>query len=69
MRPEKIYPRGADGTVQKYNDIPARFRANVDVADPPFDRAPGDAPAMTEDEKHDMIAFMQTLTDGYLPEP
>jgi len=29
--PEKIYPRAADGTVQKYNDIPVQYQANVDV--------------------------------------
>ena len=68
VQPEKVYPCGADGKVEKYNDIPARFRANVDVVDPPFDRNLGDPPAMTESEEQDMIAFMQTLTDGYRPE-
>jgi cytochrome c peroxidase len=66
--PEKVYPRSADGSVQKLNDIPEQFRANVDVNDPPFDRHPGDTPAMTAQEEADIIAFLQTLTDGYKPE-
>jgi cytochrome c peroxidase len=65
--PEKVYPRAADGTVQKLNDIPAQYHANVDVNDPPFDRHLGETPAMTSQEEADIIAFLQTLTDGYKP--
>jgi cytochrome c peroxidase len=65
--PEKIYPRAADGTVQKFNDIPAQYQANVDVSDPPFDRHPGETPAMTAEEEADIIAFLKTLNDGYQP--
>jgi cytochrome c peroxidase len=67
--PEKVYPVGADGKAQKYNDIPAQYHANVDVADPPFNRHLGDQPAMTAQDETDIIAFLQTLTDGYKPEP
>ncbi len=66
--PEKVYPVGADGKVQKYNDIPPQYHANVDVVDPPFNRHPGDKPAMTEQDEADIIAFLQTLNDGYKPE-
>lgn len=66
--PQNVYPRGADGTVLKYNDVPVRFQANVDVADPPFDRHLGETPAMTAQDETDIIAFLQTLTDGYTPE-
>ena len=69
VAPLKIYRRGPDGQAAKYDDIPPRFRANVDVVDPPFDRQPGDEPAMTEQEKADIIAFLRTLTDGYAPPP
>jgi cytochrome c peroxidase len=65
--PEKVYPRAADGTVQKFNDIPAQYHANVDVNDPPFDRHLGETPAMTSQEEADIIAFLQTLNDGYKP--
>jgi len=66
--PQKVYPREADGTVLKYDDIPVRFYANVDVADPPFDRHLGETPAMTAQDESDIIAFLQTLTDGYKPD-
>jgi cytochrome c peroxidase len=66
--PEKVYPVGADGKVQKYNDIPAQYHENVDVADPPFNRHLGDKPAMTAQDEADIIAFLQTLNDGYKPE-
>jgi cytochrome c peroxidase len=66
--PEKVYPVGADGTARKYNDIPAKYHANVDVADPPFNRHPGETPAMTAQDETDIIAFLQTLNDGYQPE-
>jgi cytochrome c peroxidase len=38
--PEKVYPAGADGKAQKYNDIPGQYHANVDVADPPSTAVP-----------------------------
>jgi cytochrome c peroxidase len=63
--PDKVFPRAADGTVRKYDDLPERYHANVDVTDPPFDRHPGDQPAMTEQDEADIIAFLKTLTDGY----
>jgi cytochrome c peroxidase len=65
--PEKVYPRAANGSVQKVDDIPEKYRANLDVADPPFNRHLGDTPAMTAQEEADIIAFLQTLTDGYMP--
>jgi cytochrome c peroxidase len=66
--PEKVYPATADGKVAKFNDIPAQFHANVDVSDAPFNRHPGDAPAMTAQDEADIIAFLKTLNDGYKPE-
>ena len=66
--PEKVYPFGADGKVQKYNDIPAKYFDNVDVTDPPLNRHLGDKPAMTDQDEADIIAFLKTLNDGYKPE-
>jgi cytochrome c peroxidase len=63
--PGRVFPHAADGEVEKLNDLPPQYRADVDVTDPPFDRKPGDAPAMTEEDEQDLIAFLQTLTDGY----
>jgi cytochrome c peroxidase len=65
--PEKIFPVAADGTVQKFNDIPAKYHVNVDVADAPFNRHPGQTPAMTAQDEADIIEFLKTLTDGYEP--
>jgi cytochrome c peroxidase len=65
--PEKIYPHDASGKVALFNDIPAQYQKNVDFQDAPFDRKPGDKPAMTDQDIQDIIAFMNTLTDGYHP--
>jgi cytochrome c peroxidase len=64
-KPQRIYPRNRNGHVTKYDDLPFRYRANVDIVDPPFDRAAGAAPPMTHQEEQDVIAFLRTLTDGY----
>jgi cytochrome c peroxidase len=63
--PEKIYPLAADGQAVKYNDLPRRYLANIDTIDPPLDRHLREAPALTAGEEKDIIAFLQTLTDGY----
>ncbi len=63
--PQRIYPRGLDGTVEKFNDLPLAYRVNIDVTDPPFDRKAGDTPAMTDADEDDIIAFLNTLVDGY----
>jgi cytochrome c peroxidase len=65
--PGKIYPRDASGKVAQFNDIPVQYQRNVDFQDAPFDRKPGDMPAMTDQDIEDIIAFMNTLTDGYRP--
>jgi cytochrome c peroxidase len=66
-QPEKIYPHDASGHVQLYDDIPAQYRANVDVTDAPFDRKRGAQPALTDQDVQDVIAFLKTLDDGYRP--
>ncbi len=65
--PEKIYPRGPDGGIEKYDDLPPRYRKNVDVIDAPLDRKAGEAPALDDAEIADLVAFLKTLTDGYRP--
>ncbi len=64
LRPERWYPRGADGRVQIFDDLPAPYRANVDH-EPPLDRRPGEAPALAAADIADLLAFLRTLTDGY----
>jgi cytochrome c peroxidase len=65
LHPEKYYSRNADGSVHRYDDIPPGFPDNVDH-DPPLDRKPGAAPALSEQDIDDLIAFLNTLTDGYV---
>ena len=62
--PERWYPRNPDGSVRKFDDLPAAYHENINV-DPPFDRQPGESPALSEAEIDDVVAFMRTLTDGY----
>ncbi|HWT38962.1 MAG TPA: cytochrome c peroxidase, partial [Paraburkholderia sp.] len=64
--PEKFYPV-VKGKVQKFDDLPKKYWANLNT-DPPFDRKPGDKPALDESEIGDVVAFLKTLTDGYQPE-
>ncbi|KWV61088.1 cytochrome C peroxidase [Bradyrhizobium macuxiense] len=65
-RPERWYPRKADGSIDRYDDLPEAAKANVSM-DPPFDRKAGEAPALTAAEIDDVVAFLGTLTDGYEP--
>ena len=62
--PEEWYP---DAGADKFNDLPAQYRANVNTTEVPYNRHPGDAPALTPDEIDDVVAFLNTLTDGYRP--
>jgi len=64
--PGKWYPHDATGDVRKFDDLPAPYRSNVNM-EPPFGRRPGDPPALSSNEIDDVIAFLNTLTDGYLP--
>ncbi|HET6238094.1 MAG TPA: cytochrome c peroxidase [Acetobacteraceae bacterium] len=65
--PGAIYPTGAGGKVEKFNDIPPSYRTNTDTVDPPLDRTLGEKPANSEQDLQDIIAFLKTLTDGYRP--
>ncbi len=64
--PELWYP-STRGTVQKYDDLPARFRGNLDKQMPLDGRTRGSEPPMTEQEMDDLEAFLNTLTDDYRP--
>ena len=65
--PEKWYPRDANGIVHKFNDVPLLLTRNVNQSEVPYNRHPGDAPALSESDIDDVIAFLGTLTDGYDP--
>jgi cytochrome c peroxidase len=65
--PEEWYPRAADGSVRKYDDLPPEYAGNVNTDEVPYDRHPGDEPALSASEIDDVLAFLETLTDGYTP--
>jgi len=67
LHPGRFYPRDAAGRVIKFNDLPRRYRGNVDTTDAPFNRHPGQRPALTRRQIGEVIAFLKTLTDGYRP--
>ncbi|HEY3699460.1 MAG TPA: cytochrome c peroxidase [Spongiibacteraceae bacterium] len=60
--PEEWYSnKGAD----KFNDLPPEYRANVNTTEVPYNRHLGEQPALTSEEIDDVVAFLNTLTDGY----
>jgi cytochrome c peroxidase len=59
--PGRVYSHGVP------DDMPTEYLKNLDMVDPPFGRKPGEAPAMSAKDERDIIAFLQTLTDGYQP--
>jgi cytochrome c peroxidase len=62
--PGKWYPRDAAGLITKFDDLPQRYRDNVN-SEPPFGGAPGNRPVLSPSEIDDIVAFLNTLTDGY----
>jgi hypothetical protein len=63
-RPRDGQPRQG-GSIDKFDDLPARWHANVNRTEVPYDRQPGQAPALDEREIDDLIAFLATLEVGW----
>jgi cytochrome c peroxidase len=61
--PEEWYPLAADGTADKFNDLPVALRGNVNTSEAPYNRKPGMAPALTDAEIEDLLHFLGTLND------
>jgi cytochrome c peroxidase len=53
------------GTVQKFNDIPAKFVGNIDTQGPLDGRPAGSKPPMSEQDIADLLCFLNTLNDDY----
>jgi cytochrome c peroxidase len=62
-RPEKVYPRDAQGHLLIANDLPAAYRANIDTSDAPFTQQRGDKPPLSDADIGDIIAFLGALND------
>jgi cytochrome c peroxidase len=55
------------GQVQKFNDLPPEYVANIDTQLPMDGRAAGSAPPMSEQNITDLICFLKILDDDYKP--
>ena len=64
--PEKWYPLNPNGSVKKFDDLPAQYVANVNTTEVPYTRRKGDPPFLTDAEVDDVIAFLRALSDGYV---
>ena len=67
--PEKWYPVSASGHVETFDDLPKRYRANIDTIDAPLSAQRGNKPIWTERDIDAVAAFLGTLTDGYAKKP
>jgi cytochrome c peroxidase len=61
--PERWYPRGADASILKFNDLPEKYHGNVNVKEVPYDRRLGQRPRLSERDIDALVAFLRTLTD------
>jgi cytochrome c peroxidase len=65
-QPEKWYPRSADGSLRKFDDLPPQYRRNLE-SEAPFGGAAGSPPPLTDAEIDAIVAFLETLNDGFVP--
>ncbi|MCV2369410.1 cytochrome-c peroxidase [Roseateles oligotrophus] len=65
--PARWYPV-VGGQVQRFNDLPAAYRANVHQG-PPFGRRANQPPALSPQDVSDVVAFLRTLSDGFNSSP
>jgi cytochrome c peroxidase len=63
--PTRWYPHRADGTIDKFDDLPQSLRGNVDTVDLPLTRHAGERAVWSDAEIDEVIAFLETLSDGY----
>jgi cytochrome c peroxidase len=63
VAPGRIYPPG-----QKFDDVPPKYRGNVNIYSPIYNRREGAKPPLTDNEIDAIVAFLGALTDArYLP--
>ncbi len=68
ITPQRWYGKDAHGQVVRYDDLPAQYHPNINRDAPFVDQKPGATPRLTSSEIDDVVAFMKTLTDGFLKE-
>ena len=57
--PRRWYKSGV-----KFEDLPKRYRGQVNVSSIPYNRREGDVPALNDAEIDAIVAFLRTLTDA-----
>jgi cytochrome c peroxidase len=57
--PDRFYPPG-----QRFDDVPAKYRDNINLSSFPYNRPEGGRPALSEEEIDAIVAFLETLTDA-----
>lgn len=62
-QPEHWYPRKADKSVAKFNDLPAKYHANINAEEVPYGGKRGDKPSLSDQEIEDVVSFLRTLSD------
>ncbi|PPD43458.1 MAG: cytochrome-c peroxidase [Methylocystis sp.] len=65
--PARWYPKNEKGKTEKFDDLPANYRENVNRDEIPYDRKPGQKPRLSERDIDAITAFLETLTDR--PQP
>jgi cytochrome c peroxidase len=66
LDPGRWYPTQA-GVINQYNDVPAEHKDKINTSVAPYNRKPGDSPALTSAEIEDLLVFLKTLDDGWKP--
>jgi cytochrome c peroxidase len=59
VAPGRIYPAGT-----KFDDVPPKYRANVNIYAPVYNRKEGAPQPISDDEIDAVVAFLNTLTDA-----
>lgn len=62
VAPDRIYPPG-----KKFDDVPAKYRRNINIYAPVYNRREGAPPPLTDAEIDAVVAFLGTLTDAPSP--
>jgi len=61
--PKQWYPKGADGSARKFDDLPAENTKAINTDEVPYDRKPGEKPRLSDEDIDALVAFLKTLTD------
>ena len=64
--PARWYSRAADGHIERYDDLPPPYQANLETG-VPFKPFSDGRPRLNAAEIDDVVAFLRTLSDGYVP--